>query len=114
MDNLALWLLGAGVHFFGAEVRGIHQAPPRSRPAALLCTQILVHQDPEHPFDDAYMLPAPMLYNSLSCRLGVGSVAGACPPPGDYPWRWTFCGWGVWTGTSPQTMVVSDAREDAR
>ena len=51
---------------------------------------------------------------AIYCRAIQGQFAGVDVPLGEYPWRWSFCGWGMWTGTCPQTMVVPDAREDAR
>ncbi|GAX84204.1 hypothetical protein CEUSTIGMA_g11627.t1 [Chlamydomonas eustigma] len=32
----------------------------------------------------------------------------------DYLWRWSFCGWSMWTSPNPQIMVIPDAQQDAR
>jgi hypothetical protein len=32
---------------------------------------------------------------------------------GDFPWRWSFCGWAM-TSEQDTVMIVEDAREDAR
>ncbi len=39
--------------------------------------------------------------------------AGGAFQRGDFPWRWSFCGWSL-ASPCPQTLVIEDAQKDAR
>eukprot|EP00798_Chlamydomonas_sp_ICE-L_P002176 gene2176-12166_t len=46
-------------------------------------------------------------------RVFISDAEGGVVPRGDFPWRWTLCGWSL-AFTSPMILVIPDTHEDAR
>ena len=46
-------------------------------------------------------------------RVFIRDAAGKKFKRGDFPWSCSFCGWSL-ANPTPQTLIVPDAREDAR
>lgn len=46
-------------------------------------------------------------------RVFISDSEGGVVPRGDFPWRWTLCGWSL-AFTSPMILVIPDTHKDAR
>lgn len=46
-------------------------------------------------------------------RVFISEQEGGVIPSGDFPWRWTLCGWSM-AFNNPQVLVIPDTLEDAR
>jgi len=46
-------------------------------------------------------------------QVWVSERCGEAVPLGEFPWRWTLCGWSL-AFKSPQVLVIPDTHKDAR
>lgn len=53
------------------------------------------------------------LHAGVTGMLDDTSRSCVCPQEGDFPWRWSFCGWTM-ASEQHSVMVINDAHLDAR